>query len=150
MQLRCLAACAVLHDTPHTHTHTPPQTYVHGCCCCGCGGVAVFINFADICRTLHREPEHVLAFMLAEMGTTGSLDGSNRLVVRGRFVPKAIEGLIRRYISEYVTCQLCKSPETLLTKENRLYFVKCTLCGATRTVSTVTRGYRAQVGRRKR
>ena len=28
-----------------------------------------FVNFADICRILHRQPKHLLAFLLAELGT---------------------------------------------------------------------------------
>jgi translation initiation factor 2 beta subunit (eIF-2beta)/eIF-5 len=59
---------------------------------------SVFANIGDICRRMHRQPEHVIAFMLAEMGTTGSVDGSGRLVIRGRFQQKQIENILRRYI----------------------------------------------------
>lgn len=31
---------------------------------------------------------------------------------------------------EYVTCKICKSPDTLLSKENRLDFVTCESCGS--------------------
>lgn len=51
---------------------------------------------------MHRQPEHVIAFMLAEMGTTGSVDGSGRLVIRGRFQQKQIENILRRYIGAFV------------------------------------------------
>ncbi|XP_045614301.1 eukaryotic translation initiation factor 2 subunit 2 isoform X4 [Procambarus clarkii] len=33
-----------------------------------------FANFAEICRLLHRMPKHVLQFLLAELGTSGSID----------------------------------------------------------------------------
>merc|ERR1739841_183815 len=56
----------------------------------------VIINFGDICKTLNRSQDHVFAFMLAEMGTTGSIDASSRMVIKGRFPPKAIEQIIRR------------------------------------------------------
>ena len=59
---------------------------------------SVFANIGDICRRMHRQPEHVISFMLAEMGTTGSVDGSGRLVIRGRFQQKQIENILRRYI----------------------------------------------------
>jgi Domain found in IF2B/IF5 len=52
------------------------------------------------CR-MHRQPEHVMHFLLAEMGTSGSLDGQQRLVVKGRFAPKNFEGILRRYISKF-------------------------------------------------
>lgn len=50
---------------------------------------------------MHRQPEHVMTFLLSEMGTSGSLDGQQRLVVKGRFAPKNFEGILRRYVSEY-------------------------------------------------
>ena len=56
----------------------------------------------------HREPEHCLSYLLAELGTSGSIDGQQRLVLKGRFTPKGVENIIRRYIVEYVTCKLCK------------------------------------------
>jgi len=111
---------------------------------------SVFANIGDICRRMHRQPEHVIAFMLAEMGTTGSVDGSGRLVIRGRFQQKQIENILRRYIVEYVTCKTCKSPDTLLTKENRIYFMACESCGSRQSVSAIKTGYQAQVGRRKK
>ncbi len=37
---------------------------------------------------MKRNPEHVFQFMMAELGTEGSIDGNQRLVIRGKFVPK--------------------------------------------------------------
>jgi translation initiation factor 2 subunit 2 len=37
---------------------------------------------------MRRSPEHVFQFMMAELGTEGSIDGNQRLVIRGKFVPK--------------------------------------------------------------
>ena len=54
------------------------------------------------------------------MGTTGSLDASNRMVIKGRFPPKAIEQIIRRYVGEYVSCSVQKSPQTTLQKQTPL------------------------------
>jgi hypothetical protein len=56
----------------------------------------VFINFGDICKSMNRSQDHVYSFMLSEMGTTGSIDASSRMVIKGRFPPKAIEQIIRR------------------------------------------------------
>ena len=52
---------------------------------------------------MHRQPEHVIQYMFAEMGTTGSVDGSGRLVIKGKFQPKQIEHVLRRYIRECLT-----------------------------------------------
>ena len=88
---------------------------------------------------MHRQPEHVIQFLFSELGTSGSVDGGGRLVIKGRFQQKQIENVLRRYIGElnvfpteevksmlivaliplqveYVTCKTCKSADTLLTK----------------------------------
>nr|AFK44754.1 unknown [Medicago truncatula] len=108
----------------------------------------VFVNFMDLCKSMHRPPDHVMAFLLAELGTSGSLDGQQRLVVKGRFAPKNFEGILRRYINEYVICIGCKSPDTLLSKENRLFFFRCEKCGSGRSVAPIKAGFVARVGRR--
>ncbi|WMV36042.1 hypothetical protein MTR67_029427 [Solanum verrucosum] len=105
----------------------------------------VFVNFMDLCKTMHRQPEHVMTFLLAEMGTSGSLDGHQRLVViKGRFAPRN-----PLPIYEYVICNGCKSPDTILSKENRLFFLRCKKCGSGRSVAPIKAGFVARVGRRK-
>lgn len=46
---------------------------------------------------------------------------------------------------EYVSCKICKSPDTVLGKDNRLYFLTCESCGSKRSVQTIKAGYKAQV-----
>eukprot|EP00913_Durusdinium_trenchii_P019672 g18493.t1 len=40
-----------------------------------------------------------------------------RLVLKGRYQPKHCESLLRKYIKEYVTCEMCKSAATTLRKD---------------------------------
>eukprot|EP00741_Cyanophora_paradoxa_P009627 tig00001542_g9325.t1 len=112
----------------------------------------VWLNFPEICAIMHRSPEHVLQFVLAELGTSGSLDASKRLVIKGRLNPKQFENLLRRYIMEFVTCQMCKSFDTNLTRDSvsRLYFLRCESCNSQRSVTGIKSGYVAQIGRRKK
>ena len=89
----------------------------------------------------------------AELGNEGSIDGSQRLMLRGRFVPKKIESLLRKYIVEYVTCEMCRSPNTELTRDpvSRLNFVNCKSCSASRAVSSIRAGFQAlRRGQRRR
>ncbi|MCL7039872.1 hypothetical protein MKW94_006442 [Papaver nudicaule] len=95
----------------------------------------------DSCKTLHREPEHVMKFLLVEMVKSGSLDGQQRLVVKGRFTSGNFERVLRKYVNEYVTCNGCKSPDTILSKENRLLFLTCQQCGSGRSVAPIQDGF---------
>mmetsp|Transcript_12309 Transcript_12309/g.36173 ORF Transcript_12309/g.36173 Transcript_12309/m.36173 type:complete len:243 (-) Transcript_12309:134-862(-) len=105
----------------------------------------LWVNFQEICTMMQRSPDHVYQFFMAELGTEGSIDGQGRLVIRGKYVPKYIESLLRKYIVEYVTCQMCRSPNTELTKDSgsRLYFCKCGDCGSSRSVAPIRSGYHA-------
>lgn len=58
----------------------------------------IFANIAEICKRMKRSDEHVTQFLFAELGTSGSVDGSRRLVIKGRFQQKQIENVLRRYI----------------------------------------------------
>jgi len=107
-----------------------------------------FSNFADICKLLRRQEKHLLNFLLAELGTSGSLDINKQLTIKGRFQQKQIENVLRRYIKEYVTCHTCRSPDTNMVKEERLFFLKCENCGATCSVASIKSGFQAQVGKR--
>jgi len=126
------------------YTIAPPSIHREG------NKKSIFANITDICKRMHRQPEHVIQYLFAELGTTGSVDGSGRLVIKGRFQQKQIENVLRRYIVEYVTCKTCKSPDTLLTKENRIFFMACESCGSRRSVNAVKTGFQAQVGKRSR
>ncbi|GBB87789.1 hypothetical protein RclHR1_14290009 [Rhizophagus clarus] len=133
------------------YTIVPPSVHREG------NKKTIFANVADICKSIiytryrmHRQPEHVIQFLFTELGTSGSIDGSQRLVIKGRFQQKQIENVLRRYIVEYVTCKTCKSPDTILTKENRIFFQQCESCGSTRSVSAIKSGFKAQTEKRRR
>ncbi|KAI0058479.1 hypothetical protein BV25DRAFT_1909174 [Artomyces pyxidatus] len=135
---------SLLTSSGKRYTIAPPSIHREG------NKKSIFANISDICKRMHRQPEHVIQYLFAELGTTGSVDGSGRLVIRGRFQQKQIENVLRRYIVEYVTCKTCKSPDTLLTKENRIFFMACESCGSRRSVNAVKTGFQAQVGKRSR
>ena len=58
----------------------------------------IFANLPEICKRMKRTDEHVTAYLFAELGTSGSTDGSRRLVIKGRFQQKQIENVLRTYI----------------------------------------------------
>lgn len=116
------------------------------------GKKTIFSNIQDISEKLQRSPDHLIQYLFAELGTSGSVDGQKRLVIKGKFQSKQMENVLRRYILEYVTCKTCKSINTELKKEqsNRLFFMVCKSCGSTRSVSSIKTGFQATVGKRKK
>jgi translation initiation factor 2 subunit 2 len=105
----------------------------------------VFANLMEICAAMHRPHEHVTQYLMAELGTSGTLDGTNRLIIKGRFLPKVFEGVLRHYFIDYVICQMCKSSDTQLVKDpkTRLSSCVCQACGASRSVAAIQKGFSA-------
>eukprot|EP00918_Siedleckia_nematoides_P102889 GHVU01224682.1.p1 GENE.GHVU01224682.1~~GHVU01224682.1.p1 ORF type:complete len:226 (+),score=56.53 GHVU01224682.1:116-793(+) len=108
-----------------------------------------WMNFSTICASMNRPQEHVRQFVLSELGTLGDIarDGSydGQLILKGKFGPKHFESLLRKYIKEYVTCTMCKSPNTTMEKDSktRLYTMVCHACNANKTVTTIKSGFHA-------
>lgn len=102
---------------------------------------------------MRRQPKHLMDFIFAELGTSGSVDGAQRLMIKGRYTQKNMENVLKKYIGEftkalrssvvsrltycneveYVMCKTCKSSDTILDKENRLYFIVCEACGSSKS-----------------
>uniref|UniRef100_A0A251UQ37 Putative translation initiation factor IF2/IF5 n=1 Tax=Helianthus annuus TaxID=4232 RepID=A0A251UQ37_HELAN len=72
---------------------------------------------------LKGKPKHVMTFFLAELGTSGSLDRQQRLVVKGRFAPKTLKGFSCD-MSVMVARAWIKRLDTILLKESCLFFLR--------------------------
>lgn len=103
-----------------------------------------FSNIVDFCKRMNRPVDHLTAFLLTELATTGSSDAAGRLLIKGRFQQLQVESVLKRYIQEYVTCKTCRAPETHLTKDNtsRLMFMECEKCGSRRSVAPIKSGFK--------
>lgn len=42
----------------------------------------MWVNFQEICSMMQRDPQHVYQFFMTELGTEGSIDGNQRLIIR--------------------------------------------------------------------
>lgn len=49
---------------------------------------------------------------------------------------------------EYVTCHTCRSPDTLLQKDTRIFFLQCESCGSRCSVTSIKSGFQAVTGKR--
>lgn len=52
------------------------------------------------------------------------------------------------FAEEYVTCHTCRSPETILQKDTRLYFLQCETCHSRCSVASIKTGFQAVTGKR--
>ena len=89
----------------------------------------IISNFKDVADALDRDPQHILKFLTREMATAATYHES-RAIFQGKFRRDSFERLLQRYMDSYVTCPVCKRPDTKVIKEKRLAFLVCNACGA--------------------
>ncbi len=104
--------------------------------CTTFGARTIFQNFKEVCDALRRDSTHVLRFLSKELATAGIVDG-NRAIFQGKFGTDTFGRLMERYVNEFVTCPVCKRPDTKIIREKRLSFLVCEACGARSSVKSV-------------
>ncbi|MEX0763887.1 MAG: translation initiation factor IF-2 subunit beta [Nitrosopumilaceae archaeon] len=93
------------------------------------GNKTIFRNFAEFPKILRRDPEKVLQYLSKEFATPAQSAGDKAVFV-GKKDPHDFTSLFARYVKEYLECPTCKSPDTRVSKSNRLTFLICEACGA--------------------
>ena len=97
------------------------------------GKSSVFRNFMDIAEKLRRDPQHLLQYLLREMGTAGTLEG-RRAVFKSKLNPMQVDEKLKEYTDVFVICSECGRPDTRMVKEGRVLLLECEACGAKRPV----------------
>jgi translation initiation factor 2 subunit 2 len=97
------------------------------------GKTTVLENFAEIADVVRRDKDHLMKYLLGELGTAGKIEG-NRAVFNGKFEPTLINGLVKSYVEDYVICSECGKPDTRLVKDDRFLLLRCDACGGHRPV----------------
>ncbi|MBU0471308.1 MAG: translation initiation factor IF-2 subunit beta [Nanoarchaeota archaeon] len=93
------------------------------------GNKTIVSNFVEIAKTLQRKIEHLLKYVLKELATPG--DMRKNAVIFGSKIPASkINEKITQYAETFVLCKECGKPDTKLTNEAGIYFLKCQACGA--------------------
>ncbi|MCQ8898229.1 MAG: translation initiation factor IF-2 subunit beta [Hadesarchaea archaeon] len=100
------------------------------------GTRTVLKNLKAIASALNRDPQHLMKYLLRELGAAGSSDGSQAFF-QGKFTPSVIKGRIDRYMEEFVKCKSCNRPDTKLIRQGRVYFMRCEACGARTSVRNI-------------
>ncbi|KZX11001.1 translation initiation factor IF-2 subunit beta [Methanobrevibacter filiformis] len=93
-------------------------------------------NFKDIAEALNRDPQHLLKFLLRELGTAGNLEGG-RAILQGKFTHFLINERLDEYVEKFVYCQECNRPDTRIIREDRIFILKCEACGAKAPLKTL-------------
>lgn len=93
------------------------------------GSKTVVTNFQQICKTLGRDSQHILKFILRELATPAESKGTN-VVFGSKVSASRVNEAIIKYANTYVLCKTCGKPDTKIVKKDRIDYIKCMACGA--------------------
>jgi translation initiation factor 2 subunit 2 len=100
------------------------------------GNRTIIQNFKEIAEALNRDPQHLLKFLLRELGTAGNLEGG-RAIMQGKFTHYLINDRIDDYVKRFIMCHECNRPDTKIVREDRIFLLKCEACGAKAPLKTL-------------
>jgi len=93
------------------------------------GNKTIISNFNQIANTFHRDPKHLVKFILKELATPGELT-KTALILGSKIASTRINEKIEKYAKEFVICKECNKPETKLIKQGEVTILRCLACGA--------------------
>lgn len=100
------------------------------------GNKTIIKNLGEIADSLNRDPQHILKFLLRELGTAGNLEGG-RAIVQGKFTHYLINERIDEYVKRFIMCHECNRPDTRIIRDGRIFILKCEACGAKAPLKTL-------------
>ena len=100
------------------------------------GNKTIISNLDAIAKSIRRDINHVLKFLLRELATTGIMKGSEAIFV-GKFRPDVLNEKVSKYVKEFVLCYQCGKPDTHLQKAASATLLICEACGARESVRTL-------------
>ena len=92
-----------------------------------------FRNFAEYPKIMRRDPDKLLQYLSKEFAVPAERVGDSAIFV-GKRDHADFTRLHKIYVSDYIECPTCKSPDTKIEKEKRISFLICEACGAKSTI----------------
>lgn len=99
------------------------------------GNKTVISNFLQIASTIRRNPEHLAKYINRETAARGEIK-KQLLVFNTKLPSQKINEKIQQYVDEFVICKECGKPDTKLSKEGVITFIRCQACGAKHSVNS--------------
>lgn len=93
------------------------------------GKKTVIHNFSQIAKDIGRDIKHLYKFFTKETATSLLLT-EPRLTLNGRFSQQALQGIVNKYVKEFVLCPMCDRPDTKMVEQQGVKVLKCDACGA--------------------
>ncbi len=90
-------------------------------------------NFVEYSKIMRIDPTKLLQYLSKEFAVPAERVGDSAMFV-GKRDPDDFTRLLKIYVTDYIRCLTCQSPDTRIEKEKRIHFLICEACGAKSTI----------------
>ena len=90
-------------------------------------------NFVEYPKIMRRDDTKLLQYLSKEFAVPAERVGDSAMFI-GKRDPDDFTRLLEIYVSDYIRCITCQSPDTKIEKEKRIHFLICEACGAKSTI----------------
>ena len=90
-------------------------------------------NFVEYPKIMRRDTTKLLQYLSKEFAVPAERVGDSEMFIVKRD-PDDFTRLLKIYVSDYIRCLTCQSPDTRIEKEKRIHFLICEACGAKSTI----------------
>ncbi len=87
-------------------------------------------NSKEICYVLERNIDLLAEFLQKEFSIPSKIESDKKIILQKKIEFEKIKEKIDKFVEIFVKCPACKKLDTKLIKINRVYYIKCTVCGA--------------------
>lgn len=98
------------------------------------GKTTIIRNFRAIVTQLGCDEKHFFKKICKELGAAGDVQSSGRAVLKSVLRLKSLNKQVENYAKDYIICQTCGKPDTLIRKEGRNHVLVCQACGTHRVI----------------
>ncbi len=98
------------------------------------GNKTIISNLGQIATTLRRPTELLVKYIEKQMATKGTVENTF-VIFNTKLSAAKINERIQQFTDQFVICKECSKPDTKLSKDTGVYFVRCSACGAKYSVN---------------
>ncbi len=99
------------------------------------GNKTIISNLGEIAKTLERKLELLVKFIEKQLAAKAIIE-KNFVIFNAKLSAGKINIRIQQFADQFVICKECGKPDTSLSKDTGVFFLKCSACGAKYSLNT--------------
>ncbi|MCF7798735.1 translation initiation factor IF-2 subunit beta [Candidatus Woesearchaeota archaeon] len=99
------------------------------------GNKTIISNFGQIATTTGRKVELLVKYIEKQLATKAVIK-DNFVIFNTKLSASKINERVQQFVDQFVICKECGKPDTKLSKDSGIFFVRCSACGAKYSINS--------------